>query len=108
MDEALPVALPASLHRYFWDVDPARLTLDGGRYTILRRLLEKGGMDAFVWLRREIGDDEIRRFLISTHGRGISPKRLRFWELMLSLPHELVDGWIARYRETPWGARTRR
>jgi hypothetical protein len=89
--EPVSTALPASLYQYFWDVDPAGLTLEGDRYTIVRGLLERGGLDGIVWLRREVGDDEIRSVLISIQGRGLEPRRLRFWQLVLGLPAEQVD-----------------
>ncbi|MCI0432756.1 MAG: hypothetical protein L0271_03785 [Gemmatimonadetes bacterium] len=107
MGDSPGIRLPEHLHAYFQDLDPSTLTVEAGRQTILRRLLERGGWDATVWLRREVGDTGIRRFLIATDGRGISPKRLRFWQLLLSIPDELVDPWIARYRASPWGQRGR-
>jgi hypothetical protein len=108
MQEDRTSVLPVSLHRYFWDHEPVLLTLDGSRQTILKRLLESGGWDAVVWLRREFGVDEIRDILVRRRGRGISPRRLRFWAVIVSLPREQVDEWIATQRSNPWGARLHR
>ena len=97
--------LPDHLRRYFWDHDPSQLSWDHSRHTIVRRLLESRGWDAVRWLRARMGDDELREFLERRLGRGMSPKRLRFWALVLSLPRELVDEWIAAQQSNPWTRR---
>ena len=102
------VELPELLRRYFWDYDPARLSWEKTRPTILGRLLQTGGWDAVRWLRANAGDDEIRAHLLRTRGRGLDPKRLRYWELVLDLPKEQVDAWVATARANPWYQRTRR
>jgi hypothetical protein len=101
-----PVRLPEHLHRYFWDHDVNRLTLDEGRHTIIQRLLEAGGWDAVQWLLANLDDDELRDFIARRQGRGLSPKRLRFWGLILDNPRPQVDQWIAAQRENPWHRRT--
>jgi hypothetical protein len=97
--------LPEHLRQYFWEYDPDRLTLDGSRHTILLRLLQEGGMDAVQWLRANVGEDELRSLLIRRRGRGISPRRLRFWALLLNLPDDQVDDWIATQKANPWNRR---
>jgi hypothetical protein len=101
-----PTVIPDQLRQYFWEYDPERLSLDGDRHTILLRLLQEGGLDAVHWLRQNVSDDEIRTMLIRRRGRGMSPKRLRFWALMLNLPDSQVDDWIASERSNPWNRRT--
>jgi hypothetical protein len=101
-----PVELPELLGRYFWDYAPGRLTWPENRHTIVGRLLEAGGLDAVRWLRRTIGDQEIRDFLVEHRGRGMDPKRLRYWELILGLREEQVDGWIEAALASPWYGRT--
>lgn len=101
-------ALPDSLHRYFWEYGSDQLTLDSSRYTILKRLLEAGGWDAVNWLRANVDDDELRGFIVRRQGRGINPKRLRFWGLVLGLPRSQVDQWIAAQGSNPWARRTPR
>lgn len=98
--------IPDHLRQYFWEYDPAHLSLDGNRHTILLRLLQEGGLDAVQWLRQNVGEDEIRTMLIRRRGRGINPKRLRFWALLLDLPNSRVDDWIAAERSSPWNRRT--
>ncbi len=101
-----PTVIPDHLRRYFWEYDPERLSLNESRHTILLRLLQEGGLDAVQWLRQNAGDDEIRTLLTRRRGRGISPKRLRFWALLLGLPDAQVDGWLAAQRSNPWNQRT--
>lgn len=98
--------IPDHLRRYFWEYDPNALSLDGNRHTVLLRLLQEGGLDAVQWLRQNVADDEIRTMLVRRRGRGISPKRLRFWALMLNLPDAQVDAWVAAERSSPWNRRT--
>ncbi len=107
MESEETVELPELLGRYFWDYAPGRLTWPDSRQTIIGRLLEKGGFDSVRWLRRHVGDQEIREFIIARRGRGIDPKRLRYWELILRLPEELVSAWIAAALQNPWHQRVK-
>jgi hypothetical protein len=56
---ARATVIPEHLRQYFWEYDPARLSLDESRHTILLRLLQEGGLDAVQWLRQNATDDEI-------------------------------------------------
>jgi len=96
------VDLPELLGRYFWDYAPGRLTWPESRYTIIWRLLEKGGFEAVHWLRENVGDEGIRDFIIERRGRGIDPQWLRYWEPIVGLPKEAVDGWIEIAMRNPW------
>jgi hypothetical protein len=98
--------IPDHLRRYFQEYDPDRLSLDRNRHTVLLRLLQEGGLDAVHWLRQNVADDEICTMLVRRRGRGITPKRLRFWALMLNLPDAQVDDWISSERSSPWNRRT--
>jgi len=105
-DEQATTELPSRLRRYFWEYDAERLTWERSKHTIVLRLLEVGGMDAVTWLRSHLSDAEIRDFLVRRRGRGIEPRRLRFWGLLLALPRAQVDQWIAAARTNPWNRRT--
>lgn len=100
--------LPETLRRYFWDVDPGALSVDGHRDWIIGRLLRSGGSDAVRWLRREVGDRELELWLRARDGGGLSSRRLRFWGLVLELPEELVERWVEASRRGPWGSRRSR
>jgi hypothetical protein len=100
------VDLPEELKGYFWDYEVDRLSWEGNRHTIVFRLLEKGGMDAVRWLRQHLRDEEIREFIVRRRGRGISPRRLRFWGLLVDIPRPEVDEWIETARRNPWQNRT--
>ena len=97
--------LPDRLRGYFWEYDADRLWWHENRHTILRKLLEDGGWDAVRWLRANVSDDELREFIVRRRGRGISPRRLRFWALILDMARPQVDAWIAAQRANPWGQR---
>ena len=98
--------IPEHLRQYFWEYDTDRLSLSESRHTVLLRLLQEGGLDAVHWLRQNATQDELRTLLVRRRGRGITPKRLRFWALLLDLPATQVDDWINAQRNDPWSRRT--
>lgn len=55
-----------------------------------------------------MSDEEIREFIVRRRGRGISPRRLRFWSLLVDIPHRDVDEWIEAARRNPWQNRAAR
>lgn len=97
--------LPEELRRYFQEYDGRRLSWEESRPTIVGRLLEAGGWDAVQWLRAHLGEEELTGFIQRRGGRGISPRRLRFWGLILDIPRDRVDRWIAAQQAEPWGQR---
>lgn len=106
VDEPVTADLPGELRDLFWDHDLERLSWERSRHTIVLRLLEKGGLQAVRWLRRHMSDEEIRDFIVRRRGRGISPRRLRFWSLVVDIPRPEVDEWIETARRNPWHNRT--
>lgn len=108
VDGQATVDLPDELKDLFWDHDLERLSWERSRHTIVFRLLEKGGMQAVHWLRRRLSDEEIRDFIVRRRGRGISPRRLRFWSLLVDIPRPDVDEWVETARRNPWHNRTHR
>lgn len=101
-----PPVVPDRLHQYFWEYSQDRLDWAQNRHTVILRLLQAGGMDAVQWLREQISDEEIRDFLVRRQGRGIDPRRLRFWALVLDIPRTEVDRWIGVEKSNPWSRRT--
>lgn len=100
--------IPSRLHRLFWDLDPGTIDLAHHRRQIIHRVLAMGDWEAIQWLRREVGDDGLRGWFLETHGRGLDPPRLRFWQLVLELPGDEVDRWIEVMGRDPWHGRGRR
>jgi len=98
-------SLPKNVRSYFWDYPSAKLSLKTDRDLIIRRLLTSGSWDSIQWLRRHINDHDLREWLIEHRGRGLSPRQLRFWELMLDLPARQVNHWVQVARKSPWGQR---
>lgn len=94
--------LPDRLAPLFWDHDPARLAWPADRALIITRVLAKGGLEAWRWLRRRVSDAELAAWIRRRRGRGLSRQRLRFWQLVLDLPAAEVDIWIAARAEDPW------
>ena len=97
--------LPKSLKAYFWDYPFSKLSLNTDRDLIIRRLLSSGSWEAVLWVRKKIGDESLKKWLIAHQGRGLSPRQLRFWGLVLDLPDRQVNTWVKSAKETPWGKR---
>jgi len=97
--------LPRKLRPYFWDYSFAHLSITKDRDLIIRRLLSSGSWDAVCWMRRRIGDQELREWLIAHKGRGLTPRQLRFWGLVYNLPARQVNSWIRAMQNGIWGNR---
>jgi hypothetical protein len=87
--------LPERLKPLFWDRRFARLTWEADSDLITGRILANGDWTAVRWLRRSLGDLALRAWLERRRGAGLSSRQLRFWELVLDLPHRQVNGWLA-------------
>jgi len=98
-------ALPPHILSLFWDVDPQPLSLERDLAFVLGRVLSAGGFQSLQWLRTKIGDDAIRSYLERTRGRLLSARQLRFWEVILDLPHALVEGWLGDEARKIWERR---
>jgi hypothetical protein len=97
--------LPQSLREFFWDYHFDQLSWDSDRDMVVRRLLTHGTWEAITWLRTRIGDGELRKWLIEHRGRGLSPRQLRFWSLVLALPDRQVNAWLGPAQADPWRSR---
>jgi hypothetical protein len=100
--------LPAQIRSLFWDLDPRELRWDRDQEQIIGRVLASGSWDSVTWLRKRAGDDAVREWIERHQGRGLSPRQLRFWELILDLPHRRVDEWLRSERRQVWDRRARR
>ena len=97
--------LPEFLRPLFWDYDFDELTWEEDRDLVIARVLADGPWSAVTWLRSQLGDAELRRWIEARQGRGLSPQQLRFWELILDLPHRRVNTWLATPDRQTWDGR---
>lgn len=101
-------SLPAALRPLFWEYGRRQIRLAKDRDLILSRVLRDGGWEGTRWLRSRLGDAAIRDWLMRTGARGLSPQRIRFWQLVLAAPRAHVDAWLEAARSGPWHSRTYR
>ena len=100
--------LPEFLKLFFWDVDFTALSLEAQRDFIIRRLLQAGSWQALTWLRAEIGDAALHRWIEQRRGAGLSPRQLRFWQVVLDLSRPQVTRWVHASAARPWERRLSR
>ncbi len=98
---------PRTWRSLFWDYDFASLRFDTDRDLIIGRVLTQGGWSATEGLRALIGDDAIREWLQEHRARGLSPARIRFWELIVRIPARQASAWVRVARDGSWGRRLR-
>lgn len=94
--------LPKFLKPFFWQYDFRDLSWEEDRDLVIAHLLAHGDWPAIQWLRQQLSSAELRAWITERRGRGLDPPRLRFWELILDLPHRQVNQWMADLRENPW------
>ncbi|MFW5968323.1 MAG: DUF6922 domain-containing protein [Persicimonas sp.] len=97
--------LPDHLAELFWEYDTSDLDWAEHRDFIVRRVLSHGRWEQLCWLREQLGDDELRRIIEKSEGRDLSPRQLRFWQLILDLPAAKVDRWLQDTRRQTWDNR---
>ena len=97
--------LPEGLRPIFWDYTFSHLSLTKDRDLIIRRILSDGSWDAVRWLRKKLGDQELREWLIAHQGRGLSARQLRFWSVIYDLPARQVKQWVKTAQMDVWGRR---
>lgn len=102
------MAIPKRLHDLFWDYDAAQLDWRADRDLIISRIVASGDWDSVSWLIKHTTSGELRRFFLRRRGRGVDPRRLRFWELVLGLPRKQVDSWLRAKAKDPWHRRRSR
>ena len=100
--------LPEMLRPLFWDCNFDRLDWLQDRDFVVGRVLVYGPWDAIGWLRGKVGDEGVRDWIVRHEGRQLSSQQIRFWELILDLPAELVAAWLRSEGRRIWDGRTRR
>jgi hypothetical protein len=94
--------LELRLKKFFWDCDFSSLNWDSHRDFIIRRILTEGDWEALRWLRTEVGDEDLRLWLIRHEARGLSPRQTRYWALILDIDPVLTDKWVSTARQLIW------
>ncbi|MEO8356209.1 MAG: hypothetical protein ABI621_09860 [Chloroflexota bacterium] len=97
--------LPEQLRPLFWDYVFSKLSLAKDRDLIIRRVLSNGSWDAVCWLRKQLGDRELREWLIAHSGRGLTTRQLRYWGMLYELPARQVNEWVKTAQTGVWGKR---
>ena len=87
-------ALPGRLEPLFWEHGFSQLHWDDDRDLIIGRILTGGDWESIRWLMDTLGHPALRAWIEQRQGRGLDPPQLRFWELVLGLPHRKVSQWI--------------
>lgn len=103
----VPSRLSRRLQPLFWDHDFARLSWEADSDLIVGRILTAGDWEAVRWLLRRLPKPALREWIECRRGAGLSARQLRFWELILGLPHRAVDAWLADPPRQLWEGRRR-
>lgn len=93
------------LEPLFWEYDFEDMDLSKDRELVIKRVLSHGSVEDLRWLRRAIGDKDIRTVLMKSGGRGIDRRRLRFYEVIFRLPAREVDLWLKDPARKIWDER---
>lgn len=97
--------LPEELRPIFWDYNFRRMRWDEDRDLIISRILSHGDWQALKWLRSRVDSAILGNWLLSRRGAGLSSRQLRFWELILELPHREVKEWLKDRGRMVWERR---
>lgn len=98
--------LPPAVRELLHDCDPATVSWDRHRTFLIDRILASGSWEAIRWLRRAAGDDAVRARIVESRGRRLSPRQLRFWQLVLDIPAGEVTAWLADPARQVWDRRS--
>ena len=76
--------LPEFLKPYFWDVDFEKLNIERSAEFITHRLLNKGNLEAVLWVQDTYPMDLIKKVL--KNNQDFSFKTASFWGLIYGIP----------------------
>lgn len=106
MNRQAAAGLPDFLAPLFWDTAASAVDPEAHRDFVIGRILSSGTLDAIRWARSAYGDDIIREWIERHEGRQLSGPQLRFWETVIGLPADRVNGWLARPERQIWEGRS--
>lgn len=104
-NRAIPGRLPRLLRPLFWEYHFAQLTWKADADLIIGRILTAGTWETIQWLRRRVPNSALKAWLEHRRGAGLSARQLRFWELLLELPHRQVNAWLRDPGRQLWEGR---
>jgi len=99
--------LPRFLRPLFWEYDFKDLYWPKDRDLVIQKVLINGDWQAVRWLRGLELDQGLTEWIVKRRGRGLDPRQLRFWEIMLELKHSTVSQWLEEMKIDPWQARAK-
>lgn len=91
--------------RYLWDTDVSSITWERYKNFIVRRILQYGDFQSWRWLRTQLGDKELRDWIVAHNARGLTPRQIRYWALILDIESTLADEWVKAATNTIWEQR---
>ena len=94
--------LPEEVRETLWEYRPDDVTWEGNREFIVERVLSRGTWDAVRWVRSQVGDSGLGDVIVRSRGRMLTPAQLRFWQLILGLPENVVTGWLESEDRIIW------
>lgn len=86
-------SFPASLAKYFWDIDTADIDVNTYRFYIIERLLEYGDEEALRWIQATYGKDAV--IDVIKRSKLLSRKSAYFYQFY----YHLTDGEIICLQE---------
>jgi hypothetical protein len=102
----MALELPTEVRGLLHDCDPDRVSWESHPEFLIDRILSEGSWDTVRWLRRTAGDETLRARVVATRGRRLSARQLRFWQVLLDLPHGDVTRWLADPARAIWDRRS--
>jgi hypothetical protein len=91
--------------KYFWDVDVSSIDLERHKNFIIRRIMQSGDLGSIRWLRTKFGDESLRDWIVGHNARGLSPRQIRYWALILDIDPLLADQWVIAALNSIWERR---
>jgi len=97
--------IPDFLKAIFWEYEFENLDIQKDEELLIAKILRDGNLPALKWLIKTIGVEKVEAWILKTKGKGLTPRQLSFWEIVLSLPHSEVSKWINRKATQIWEKR---
>ena len=107
-ESSASLVIPGSVSAILCEYDSDTLDWTKDRDLIIRRVLSHGAWNNISWLRDQLGDDALRGWIEAHDGGDLSPRQLRFWEIIVHLPSQSVDAWVTSRRSSIWESRSPR